>query len=182
MASKRNPKKQDRNSDGFTEKLVGVRRTAKVTSGGTNFGFSALVVVGDGNGKIGYAIGSSKEVPVAVQKASEAARREMVQIDLIDGTIWHEIIATHTASKVLMKPAPAGTGIIAGNAMRAVFEVIGVKNILAKCLGSTNPINVVAATIKGLREMVTPEKIALKRGLTVQQVIGNNLQERQEHE
>jgi small subunit ribosomal protein S5 len=165
-------RKKDQQDDGIADKLVGIRRTTKVTKGGKIFQFSALVVVGDGNGRIGFAIGKSREVPVAVQKASEAARREMFHVQLVEGTIWHEIIANHGASKVLMKPAPEGTGIIAGNAMRAVFEVIGIKNILAKSIGSTNPINVVAATVQGLRNMATPESVAMKRGLSIAQITG----------
>jgi small subunit ribosomal protein S5 len=179
MASRKKNNNEQAPSDGIVEKLVSVRRTAKVVKGGRIFAFSALVVVGDGKGRIGYAIGKSREVPVAIQKANEAARREMLNIELADGTVWHEIISTHSASKVLMKPAPEGTGIIAGNAMRAVFEVIGMRNILAKCIGSTNPLNVVAATVKGLREMVTPEMVAIKRGLTVEQVIGYSHEEQQ---
>ena len=172
MATKRRNKNDEQQSDGIMEKLVCVRRTTKVVKGGRIFGFSAMIVVGDGKGRIGYAIGKSREVPSAIQKATEAARRSMRQVQLKEGTVWHEILSVHSSSKVLMKPAPDGTGIIAGNAMRAVFEVIGVNNILAKCIGSTNPINVVAATVKGLCSMVTPEQVALKRGLSIQEVMG----------
>lgn len=174
----RKKKNNDQQNDGILEKLVGVRRTTKVVKGGRIFSFSALVVVGDGQGRIGFAIGKSLEVPAAIQKASEAARREMFKVNLINGTVWHEIISFHGASKVMMKPAPDGTGIIAGNAMRAVFEVIGVKNILAKSIGSTNPLNVVAATIKGLRNMATPELVAMKRGLSVAEVVGHTQDEK----
>lgn len=177
MATKRKNKNQEQQSDGILEKLVCVRRTTKVVKGGRIFGFSAMIVVGDGNGRIGYAIGKSREVPMAIQKATEAARREMIKVELMGDTVWHEILSTHSSSKVLMKPAPEGTGIIAGNAMRAVFEVIGINNILAKCIGSTNPINVVAATVKGLRDMVTPEQIAAKRGLSVKEVVGGGADE-----
>lgn len=171
---RKNAKKQEP-SDGLVEKMVTVRRTTKVTKGGRIFGFSALVVVGDGKGRVGFALGKAREVSVAIQKANEAARRNVVTIQLVDGTVWHDITERHASSKVLMRPAPEGTGIIAGNAMRAVFEVVGVKNIVAKCIGSTNPINVVNATIKGLVNMASPESIALKRGLSVAEVVGGEV-------
>ncbi len=158
-------------SDGFQEKLVAVNRTAKVVKGGRIFGFSALVVVGNGRGKFGFGRGKSREVPIAIQKAMENARRNMVQIELNGTTIQHAIIARHGASKVLMKPASEGTGIIAGNAMRAVFEVMGVTNILAKCIGSSNPVNVVRATIKGLQGMLSPAAIAEKRGKNIEEIL-----------
>lgn len=158
-------------TDGVQEKLVAVRRTAKVVSGGRVFGFSALVVVGNGDGKVGYGMGKAREVPAAIQKATEAARRNMVQISLRDRTLYHPIKANHGASIVIMMPAPEGTGIIAGNAMRAVFEVMGVANVLSKCIGSSNPINVVRATINGLLEMETPESMAEKRGKSVQEIM-----------
>ena len=157
--------------DGFQEKLVAVNRTAKVVKGGRIFGFSALVVVGNGRGKFGFGRGKSREVPLAIQKAMENARRNMVQIELNGTTIQHMIISRHGASKVLMKPASEGTGIIAGNAMRAVFEVMGVTNILAKCIGSSNPVNVVRATIKGLQSMLSPAAIAEKRGKTIEDIM-----------
>lgn len=159
-------------TDGIIDKLVNVRRTAKVVKGGRVFGFSALVVVGDGQGKIGFGQGKAKEVPVAIQKATEAARRNMVQVQLNGTTLYHEIKARHGASKVLLLPASEGTGVIAGGAMRAVFEVMGVHNILAKNVGSTNPINVVRATIKGLTSMLTPELAAKKRGKSVKELLG----------
>ena len=158
--------------DGLQEKLVCVDRNAKVVKGGRVFSFSATVVVGDGNGKIGYARCKAREVPVAIQKAMEKARRNMVYIELKDGTLQHEVVGYHGAAKVFMKPASNGTGVIAGGAMRAVFDVLGVKNILAKCIKSTNPGNVVRATINGLRHMYSPEKVAAKRGKTVEQVTG----------
>ena len=158
-------------TDGFTDKLVGVRRTAKVVKGGRVFGFAALVVVGDGQGRIGFGQGKAKEVPVAIQKATDAARRNMVQVQLSEGnTLYHEVRSRHGASKVLMLPASQGTGIIAGGAMRAVFEVMGVKNVLAKNVGSTNPVNVVRATVKGLLGMLTPELVAKKRGKSIHEV------------
>lgn len=159
-------------TDGIVDKLVNVRRTTKVVKGGRVFGFSALVVVGDGQGKVGFGQGKAKEVPVAIQKATESARRNMTQINLNGSTLHHEIRSRHGASKVLMLPASEGTGVIAGGAMRAVFEVMGIKNILAKNVGSTNPVNVVRAAIKGLRGMLTPELAARKRGKTVQEVMG----------
>jgi small subunit ribosomal protein S5 len=157
-------------TDGYIEKLVSVNRNATTVKGGRRMSFSALVVAGDGEGKIGFGRGKAREVPVAIQKATEAARRNMLHIQLKDKTLQHEVIARHGSSKVLMLPASDGTGVIAGNAMRAVFEVMGVQNVLAKCLGSSNPINVVRATIKGLKQMSTPEAVAAKRGKTVKEI------------
>ena len=160
----REKKGRDEAKDGYQDKLVAMRRTSKVVQGGRVFGFDALVVVGDGQGRVGTGRGKSKEVPAAIKKATENAHKNMVEVQLDDGTLFHTINASHGASKVFMKPASKGTGIIAGNAMRAVFEMLGVHNVLAKCIGSTNPINVVQATIKGLLSMATPEKAAKKRG------------------
>ena len=160
-------------TDGFIDKLVNVRRTAKVVKGGRVFGFSALVVAGDGQGRIGFGQGKAKEVPVAIQKATEAARRSMIHIQLNGTTLYHEVRSRHGASKVVLLPASEGTGVIAGGAMRAVFEVMGVHNILAKNVGSTNPVNVVRATIKGLTCMLTPELAAKKRGKSVKDLVGN---------
>lgn len=160
------------NQEGLVEKLVNVNRVAKVVKGGRIFGFTALTVVGDGKGKIGFGRGKSKEVPTAIQKAMEQARRNMIQVDLKDGhTLQHPINARHGASKVYMQPASEGTGIIAGGAMRAVFEVLGVQNVLAKSVGSTNPINIVRATINGLKHMSSPEAMASKRGKTVEEIL-----------
>lgn len=159
--------------DGFKEKLVTVRRTATVLKGGRKFRFYALVVVGDGNGRIGVGRGKAAEVPVAIQKAMEGARRNLVRIDLNGTTLYHPIQARHGASKVIMLPASEGTGIIAGTSMRAVFEVLGVHNVLAKCLGSTNPVNVVRATLNGLMSMTSPEQIAHKRGKKVEEIMAN---------
>ncbi len=158
-------------SDGIVEKLVEVRRTSKTVKGGRQMGFSALVVAGDGEGKVGYGRGKAREVPLAIQKATENARRNMVQIHLKGTTLQHQIVARHGASKVLMIPASEGTGIIAGSAMRAVFEVMGVENILAKNVGSTTPVNVVHATIKGLTKMLTPEYVAEKRGKKLEEIL-----------
>jgi small subunit ribosomal protein S5 len=163
---------ENENPEGLQEKLVNVNRVAKVVKGGRIFGFTALTVVGDGNGKIGFGRGKAREVPVAIQKAMEAARRDTVEVTLNGTTIWHPIKATHGSSTVYLQPASEGTGIIAGGAMRAVLEVVGVHNVLAKVYGSTNPINVVRATIKGLSQMVTPESVAAKRGKTVEEIMG----------
>jgi len=158
--------------DGLQEKLVSVRRVAKVVKGGRIFGFSALTVVGDGNGRVGYGTGKAREVPAAIQKAMESARKNMVNVNLNEGTLQHALNGVHGAAKVYMQPASEGTGIIAGGAMRAVFEVVGVHNVLAKCIGSSNPINVVQATIKGLDNMADPESVAAKRGKTVKEILG----------
>lgn len=158
--------------EGLQEKLVQVNRVAKVVKGGRIFGFTALTVVGDGNGKVGFGRGKAREVPNAIQKALEAARRNLVTVDLNGTTLQHVIKAEHGASRVYMQPASDGTGIIAGGAMRAVLEVAGVQNVLAKCYGSTNPINVVRATVKGLANMTTPESVAEKRGKTVEEILG----------
>lgn len=157
-------------TDGLQEKLVAVNRVAKVVKGGRVFGFSALVVIGDGNGKVGYGLGKAREVPVAIQKAMDKAKKNMVYISLADTTIHHEITYDFGASKVFMKPASAGTGLIAGGAMRAVLEVAGIQNILAKSIGSTNPGNIVRATIGALTHMGTPDYVAAKRGKSVEHV------------
>ena len=161
-----------KSADGLQEKLVAVNRVAKVVKGGRQFGFTALTVVGDGEGKIGFGYGKAKEVPIAIQKAMEKARRNMTQIPLKDGTLYYPKVGIHGAAKVHMQPASDGTGIIAGGAMRAVFEVLGVRNVLAKCIGSRNPINVVRATIAGLEDMQSPDDIASKRGKRVEDIIG----------
>jgi small subunit ribosomal protein S5 len=156
--------------DGLREKMVAINRVTKVVKGGRVLGFAALTVVGDGDGGIGMGKGKAREVPVAVQKAMDEARRRMVKISLRNGTLQHAVVGRHGASRVYMQPASEGTGIIAGGPVRAVLEVMGVTNILAKCLGSTNPYNVVRATINGLTAMNTPSAIAAKRGLTVEQL------------
>ncbi len=159
-------------SDGLREKMVAVNRVTKVVKGGRILGFAALTVVGDGDGAIGMGKGKAREVPVAVQKAMEQARRTMVKIGLRNGTLQHTVIGRHGAAKVYMQPASEGTGIIAGGPMRAVFEVMGVTNVLAKCHGSTNPYNVVRATIDGLTRMNMPSEVAAKRGKTVEEILG----------
>ena len=158
-----NDSKKD-NEEGLQEKLVQVNRVAKVVKGGRIFGFTALTVVGDGNGRVGFGRGKAREVPVAIQKAMESARRNMIDVDLKAGTLQYAVKANHGASKIYMQPASEGTGVIAGGAMRAVLEVAGVHNVLAKCYGSTNPVNVVRATIKSLSNMRSPNQIAAKRG------------------
>lgn len=159
-------------ADGLLEKLVAVNRVAKVVKGGRQFGFTALTVVGDGNGKVGFGYGKAREVPAAIQKAMERARNNMVTIPLAGRTLQHAIMANDKAGKVYMQPASEGTGIIAGGPMRAVFEVLGVHDVLAKCVGTRNPINVVRATITGLRSMQSPETVAAKRGKTVEDILG----------
>ncbi|MEZ5589579.1 MAG: 30S ribosomal protein S5 [Gammaproteobacteria bacterium] len=159
-------------SDGLQEKLVAVNRVAKVVKGGRQFGFTALTVVGDGKGRIGFGYGKAREVPIAIQKAMEKARRNMVTINLNGTTLHYPLNGTHGAAKVFMQPASEGTGIIAGGAMRAVFEVVGVRDVLAKCIGSRNPINVVRATIGGLAKMSSPDYVAAKRGKTVEEIMG----------
>jgi len=155
---------QSSSSEGFQEKLVAVRRVAKVVKGGRQFGFTALTVVGDGNGRIGYGLCKAREVPIAIQKSMEQARRNMRKVSLNGDTLHYAITAGTGAAKIFMQPASQGTGIIAGGAMRAVFEVVGVHNVLAKCIGTNNPINVVRATIKGLTEIRDPRFVAAKRG------------------
>lgn len=159
------------NSDGLQEKLVSVRRVAKVVKGGRIFSFSALTVVGDGKGKVGFGSGKAREVPAAIQKAMEDARKNMKTVALTNGTLQYPMTAEHGAAKVFMQPASDGTGIIAGGAMRAVFEVVGVKNVLAKSIGSTNPVNVVRATVKGLNAMSRPEDVAAKRGKALKEIL-----------
>lgn len=157
-------------SEGYQEKLVSVTRTAKVVMGGRIFGFAVLVVIGDGKGKVGFGCGKAREVPIAIQKAMDQAKKNLTYISLSGKTIYHEITWSYGASKVFMKPASEGTGIIAGGAMRAVLEVLGVQNILAKSIGSTNPNNIVRATIGALTSIGTPDYVAAKRGKLVAEV------------
>ncbi|GAB2887947.1 30S ribosomal protein S5 [Uliginosibacterium flavum] len=158
--------------DGLREKMVAVNRVTKVVKGGRILGFAALTVVGDGDGSIGMGKGKSREVPVAVQKAMNEARAKMAKVNLRKGTLQHSVVGKHGAAVVLMQPAPSGTGIIAGGAMRAVFEVMGVTDVICKCLGSTNPYNVVRATLNGLFATSTAAQIAAKRGKTVEEILG----------
>jgi small subunit ribosomal protein S5 len=158
--------------DDLLEKLVAVNRVAKVVKGGRQFGFTALTVVGDGKGRVGLGRGKAREVPVAIQKAMEKARQNLRQVPLRGTTLFYATTSRHGAAKVYMQPASEGTGIIAGGPMRAVFEVLGVRDVLAKSIGSSNPINVVRATVKGLMDMRSPEQIAAKRGKTLDEITG----------
>ena len=174
MAKQQTKKVQasDERDDGLREKMVSINRVTKVVKGGRILGFAALTVVGDGDGGVGMGKGKSREVPVAVQKAMEEARRKMAKVSLRNGTLHHSVIGKHGASSVLMQPAPVGTGIIAGGAMRAVFEVMGVTDIIAKSIGSTNRYNVVRATLNGLMATNAPSVISAKRGKTVEEIQG----------
>lgn len=158
--------------DGMREKMIAINRVTKVVKGGRIMGFAALTVVGDGDGRIGMGKGKSKEVPVAVQKAMEEARRKMIKVTLKNGTLQHAVTGQHGASKVTMMPAKEGTGVIAGGPMRAIFEVLGVVNVVAKSNGSTNPYNMVRATLDGLSKMSTPSEIAAKRGKSLEDILG----------
>jgi small subunit ribosomal protein S5 len=162
---------QSQSSDDFLEKLVTVNRVAKVVKGGRQFGFTALTVVGDGNGRVGFGYGKAREVPVAIQKAMQAARKNMIKVNLTNETLQYAKKGRHGATYVYMQPASDGTGIIAGGAMRAVFECAGVRNVLAKSYGSRNPINVVRATIGALSEIHSPKFIAAKRGKKVKEIL-----------
>lgn len=169
-----NERERNRNAeseDGFIEKLVAVNRVSKTVKGGRQFTFTALTVVGDGSGKIGFGYGKAREVPVAIQKSMDQARKTMINVDLNEGTLWHPVKSGHGAARVYMQPASEGTGAIAGGAMRAVFEAVGVKNVLAKAIGSRNPINLVRATVKGLTVMQSPSRIAAKRGKKVEEIV-----------
>lgn len=171
MAKMQSKIQNEKPDDGMREKMIAVNRVTKVVKGGRIMGFAALAVVGDGDGRIGVGKGKSKEVPIAVQKAIEKARRKMVQIKLKNGTLQHTVIGKHGASSVLISPARDGTGVIAGGPMRAIFEVMGVINVVAKSNGSTNPYNMVRATLNGLSKMHTPAEIAAKRGISIQNIL-----------
>ena len=158
--------------EGFQEHLIQVNRVAKVVKGGRIFGFTALVVVGDGDGRVGIGRGKAREVPVAVQKAMEDARRNLIRIHINEGTLQYPIIGRHGAARVVMRPASDGTGIIAGGTMRAIFEAAGIRNVLAKVIGTTNPINVARATIDGLRRIESPQQVATKRRKSVAEIVG----------
>ena len=178
MAEERQPRGRDRDrnreekiDDGMIEKLVAVNRVSKTVKGGRQFTFTALTVVGDGDGKVGFGYGKAREVPVAIQKSMEYARKAMVQVDLNEGTLWHPVKAGHGAARVYMQHASEGTGVIAGGAMRAVLDAVGVTNALAKAVGSRNPINLVRATLAGLEAMQSPTRIAAKRGKKVEELL-----------
>jgi small subunit ribosomal protein S5 len=162
----------DKPDDGMREKMIAINRVTKVVKGGRIMGFAALTVVGDDDGRIGMGKGKSKEVPVAVQKAMEEARRKMIKVTLKNGTLQHTVTGKHGASEVMIMPAKEGTGVIAGGPMRAIFEVMGIVNVVAKSNGSTNPYNMVRATLDGLSKMSTPSEIAAKRGKSVEEILG----------
>jgi len=171
MAKMQSKMQSDKPDDGMREKMIAVNRVTKVVKGGRIMGFAALAVVGDGDGRIGMGKGKSKEVPVGVQKAMEEARRNLIKVPLKNGTLPHTVSGRHGASKVLMNPAKPGTGVIAGGAMRAIFEVLGVTDVVAKSTGSNNPYNLVRATLDGLSKMSTPADIAAKRGKSVEDIL-----------
>ena len=177
MAEQRESRGRDRGpreekvDDGMIEKLIAVNRVSKTVKGGRQFTFTALTVVGDGAGRIGFGYGKAREVPVAIQKSMEQARKGMSSVDLNNGTLFHQVKAGHGAARVFMQPASEGTGVIAGGAMRAVLEAVGVKDVLAKAVGSRNPINLVRATVKGLESMHSPAKIAAKRGKKLEDLV-----------
>jgi len=161
---------RDRDNSGFEEQVVRVNRVAKVVKGGKRFSFSALVVVGDRKGKVGFAIGKAGEVPEAIRKAVEAAKKNLVTVPMVGATIPHQVTQRVGAASVLLKPAKPGTGVIAGGSMRAVLELAGLHDIVCKSLGTNNPINVVLATIEGLRSLRTAEQVAATRGKSVKEI------------
>ena len=170
----KNPKNAvaEEQDDGIREKMIAVNRVTKVVKGGRILGFAALTVVGDGDGRIGMGKGKSREVPVSVQKAMDQARRAMEKVPLRNGTIFHAVEGHHGASRVMLHPAPEGTGVIADGPMRAIFDVMGIRNIVAKSHGSSNPYNMVRATLDALSKLRSPSEIAAKRGKTVEELIG----------
>tara|TARA_X000000368_G_scaffold416840_1_gene411695 strand:+ start:1309 stop:1827 length:519 start_codon:yes stop_codon:yes gene_type:complete len=172
MAQDNKKEEYQTQTDGLREKMINVNRVTKVVKGGRIMSFAALAVVGDGDGAVGMGKGKAREVPLAVQKAMEEAKRGMVKVDLDNGTLHHSVIGRHGAAKVLIQPASEGTGIIAGGAMRAIFEVMGVTDVTAKCIGSANAYNVVRATLNGLASTNSPASIAAKRGKSIEEIRG----------
>ena len=163
----------DRGESEFVDKLVGINRVAKVVKGGRRFGFAALVVVGDQRGRVGYGSGKAREVPEAIRKATEAAKRRLIRVPLREGrTLHHDATGKYGAGRVIVRAAPPGTGIIAGGPMRAVFETLGVQDVVAKSIGSANPHNMVKATFVALQGMASPRAVAARRGLKVGEVLG----------
>ena len=163
---------KNQSADDLLEKLVAVNRTAKVVKGGRQFGFTALTVVGDGAGRVGFGFGKAREVPVAISKAMAQARKNLVNVSLSNDTLHYAVKGEHGATRIFMQPASSGTGVIAGGGMRAVLECAGVRNVLAKSYGSRNPINVVRATVKALAQVRSPDDIAAKRGKTLEEILG----------
>ncbi len=172
MARENRPQRKQEQDDGLIKKTIGINRVSKTVKGGRNMRFSALVVVGDGNGKVGYGQGKAKEVPEAIEKATQAAKKNMIRVPIVNDTIPHETIGKFGRGAVLMLPAAVGTGVIAGGPVRAVMEAVGVKNIRTKSHGTQNPINCVKATVAGLASLKTAEEIAYLRGKTVEEVVG----------
>ena len=172
MARENRPQRKQEQDDGFIKKLIGINRVSKTVKGGRNMRFAALVVVGDGNGRVGYGQGKAKEVPEAIEKATQAAKKNLVRVAIVDTTIPHEIIGKFGRGAVLMMPAAEGTGVIAGGPVRAVMEAAGIKNIRTKSHGTQNPVNCVKATVEGLAGLKTVEEVAALRGKTVEEIGG----------
>ena len=169
-------KKNNKDENELTDKLVGINRVAKVVKGGRRFGFAALVVVGDMRGRVGFGTGKAKEVPEAIKKATDDAKKKMIRVPLKEGrTLHHDIEGRHGAGKVILRTAPPGTGIIAGGPMRAVFEVLGIQDVVAKSIGSSNPYNMVRATVKALSKINSPRQVAARRGKKVNEVISQRV-------
>ena len=172
MARENRPQRKQDQDDGFIKKLIGINRVSKTVKGGRNMRFAALVVVGDGNGKVGYGQGKAKEVPEAIEKATKAAKKNLIRVPIVDTTIPHEVLGKFGKGAVLMMPAENGTGVIAGGPVRAVMEAAGIKNIRTKSHGTQNPVNCIKAVVAGLAELKTAEEIAALRGKTVEEVVG----------